>query len=238
MIAHLLTPFAFAYGLAPHVARADVAVDDDDEDTLTPCRHTGVIGHDGCRFGTWGANLREPYLFVDFGLTLRHFAPVAMPIVAARIGGAATMSSGAVAGGGTGTGGSRDQTLEFDERLGVGIGHGLYLALDLELGNFMWSRGDDGRDVMLAASGAFGLRIGLGPIALSAEIAGGGMAYSWPSSTSFATAPLVEARGRAELWISPWITIGAVGGTSVLRRDEYLVGGFVGFHTHAYAGDR
>jgi len=51
-------------------------------------------------------------------------------------------------------------------------------------------------------------------------------------------AALVEGRGRAELWLSPRITLGGVAGASVLRHDEWLLGAFVGFHTHAFAGDR
>ena len=86
--------------------------------------------------------MREPYLFVDFGVTLRHFSSgPASPTAIARFGGPMISSSSVAGGGGDHTGGL-DGAFDFDERVGVGFAHGLYIAFDLELGNFAWRRGD------------------------------------------------------------------------------------------------
>jgi hypothetical protein len=209
--------------------------DDDELDELCTS-HLSSRGHASCTYGSWGANLKEPYLFVDFGMNSRHFSTPAP-----MIGGLAlrTAAASASTSGPSSVTGRPDDTLVFDERIGVGLVRGLYGAIDLELGNFaLDSRHMAGRDVVFAGTVSVGYRLGLGPLAAAVEIAGGGSAYAFANSSDLSTMALVEVRGRAELWLSPWMTIGGVAGTSMIRPDEWMVGGYVGFHTHAYAGDR
>jgi len=41
---------------------------------------------------------------------------------------------------------------------------------------------------------------------------------------------VVEARGRLDLWVTPHVTIGALAGSDIIRRDEATFALNVGFH--------
>ena len=237
-----------------HAARAD---DDDDEDvdaavaTTTevaptwasdidtccatrehpPCVDTEseVVGYRQCtRYGAWGSNLLDPDMFVQVGMNMRHFAGAA-PMAAART------TSGTEhphAGG--------DDALMFDERIGYPLSTGLYLAFDFELGNFAnpESKRTADRDFVLDGLFSFGARGGLGPVSLGAELAGGVMQSSFPKQPTEQTDAIFEARGRAELWLAPWFTVGGAIGASLIDRGTWMAGLYLGVHTWAYAGDR
>jgi hypothetical protein len=57
-------------------------------------------------------------------------------------------------------------------------------------------------------------------------------------ATIVANRGVVEARARAELWLSPWITAGATLGTNVLERDDWMAGLYLGVHSRAFADGR
>src|SRR5206468_1314237 len=80
-------------------------------------------------YGTWGLNLLEPYVWIDFGLNRRHFASAGPTALARTTTGTSGSTPGAINTYG-------DDALTFDERLGVGLTRGIYLAFDFELGNF------------------------------------------------------------------------------------------------------
>jgi hypothetical protein len=110
-----------------------------------------------------------------------------------------------------------------DQRLGLGLRYGLYLAFDLELGAF------DPEPVTFSgmiATVSPGIRARLGPIELSAELAGGTLVSS--SQSTIASEPLLEARGRADVWITRSITLGGTAGTSVIDRG-WMAGVAVGY---------
>ncbi|MDB4957405.1 MAG: hypothetical protein JWO36_4974 [Myxococcales bacterium] len=217
-------------------AGARVTHADDDHPTrnpipdVPPCIDgTDVVGYERCsRYGSWGQNLLEPYMFVDLGMNVRHFAAASGPSGVAYRGTRPVTTSGS------------QEAVTFDERLGVALSHALYLGLDFELGNFasLDESTSAAPDMLVAGLAAFGLRGGLGPIALAGEVAVGGMAYSFPSDKSLRTTELVEVRARGELWLSPWVTVGAQIGTSIVEKDQWIAGLYIGFHTYSYAGDR
>ena len=60
------------------------------------------------------------------------------------------------------------------------------------------------------------------------------LAYSPANSTDLDTERVVEGRARADVWISPWLTLSGVVGTSLLGDDGCMAGAALGFHTHAY----
>ena len=72
------------------------------------------------------------------------------------------------------------------------------------------------------------------------------MRYSFDSSYSYcehtstirASAPLLEARVRAERWLNPWISVGATVGTSLIEQGAWMGGLNIGFHTRAFSGRR
>lgn len=194
-----------------------------------PCIDSSdVVGYRQCpAFGEWGQAASDPYVFVQLGMNLRHFVH-GMGNATARRAGPAPV------------GAKTDDAMTVDERLGFGITHHLYAALDIEFGNFgeFDSNSATARDVVLDGMGSIGLRGSLGPLSLAVEVAGGGLAYTYPTDADYHTEPVVEVRGRADVWLAPWFTVGAMAGSSLLRSGEWVGGVYVGFHTHAYADDR
>jgi len=47
---------------------------------------------------------------------------------------------------------------------------------------------------------------------------------------------VLEARARAELWLNPWITVGAQAGANVAAKGDWMTGLYFGFHSRAFAG--
>jgi hypothetical protein len=196
-----------------------------------PCleNETEVVGYRRCtRYGSWGANLLDPDMFVQVGMNIRHFTGGA-PLAAARTTSPVRMP--------TDTG---NDALMFDERIGYPLSTGIYLAFDFELGNFANSESNkaNDRDFVLDGLLSLGARGGLGPFSLGAELAGGVMQSSFPRQTNEETDGIIEARGRAELWLAPWFTVGGAVGASLLDRGDWMAGLYLGVHTWAYAGDR
>lgn len=168
----------------------------------------------------WGEP-RDADVMVAMGVNVRHFAASDRGTAARVIGPVMANDSDA---------------LTATERLAFGLPPPLYAALEVELGNFAYTGSTRSeRDALLVGSGAVGLRATVGVIALSAELAGGGLAYSHPDDTGLRTDPLVEVRGRAELFVTPWFTVGGTIGTSIVRDDEWLVGVSLATHTSPYA---
>lgn len=201
----------------------------------TPCstytvEESDVVGVRQCpRYGMWGHDLHDPYVFVDAGMNMRHITQGSSHTSLARtVGGA----------GKTGTLTSNsDRALTFDERIGYDIVHGLYAAFDFELGNFD-SGADAENSFVFDTLGSIGIRGELGPIALAGELSGGVMQSWFPPQQDSRIDGIVETRGRAELWLGPWITLGGLVGISVLDRSEWVAGLYIGFHSWGYAGDR
>jgi hypothetical protein len=199
-----------------------------DHDIDRPCIEdsTDVVGYRQCpRYGRWGENLLEPEVFVQVGMTFRHFAD--SPKKAA----ARTTSGGSVKDNGGNT------AWLFDERIGTPIAGALYTAFDFELGNFDPERTDD-RGFVVDGMISLGLSGSIGAITLGGEVAGGVMRSSFPSEVDEHTSGLLEARARGELWVAPWVTLGAAAGTSLIDRGNWMFGIYLGVHTWAYAGAR
>jgi hypothetical protein len=47
---------------------------------------------------------------------------------------------------------------------------------------------------------------------------------------------VLEARVRGQLWLTPWVTIGGLYGTSLRDRGEWLAGIQLGVHTYSWGG--
>jgi hypothetical protein len=218
---------AAALALPPRLARADDP--DPPYPSSPPCVDSSdVVGYRQCpAFGEWGQAASDPYVFVQLGMNYRHFVHPGATAVSRRAGPAPAEAQ-------------TDDAMTVDERLGFGITHHLYAALDIEFGNFgeFDSSSPTSRDVVLDGMGSIGLRGSLGPLSLAVEAAGGGLAYTYPTDADYHTEAILEARGRADVWLAPWFTVGAMAGSSLLRKGEWVTGIYVGFHTHAYADDR
>ncbi|HEV7554275.1 MAG TPA: hypothetical protein VGO00_02405, partial [Kofleriaceae bacterium] len=76
-------------------------------------------------------------------------------------------------------------------------------------------------------------------IGLEGAFGGRTLIYAVDQTQAFAaTVPVVEARVRAETWLSPWMTAGVTLGSSVIERNDWMAGAYIGFHTRAYGGQR
>jgi hypothetical protein len=99
-----------------------------------------------------------------------------------------------------------------------------------------------------AFHGVVGARAKLGMLALSAELAGGLRMLTFmvsdqlgscasSGSAVIATGEL-EARARADVWVSPHMTVGASVGTSLIDRDDRTIAVGITGHMRAFDGAR
>jgi len=208
-------------------ARAD-PIDDDIAALTPPCLgpDSEVVGYRKCTpYGAWSLEVDERALFVSYGMTWRHFGDVTIPSAAAR----STSTSSST---------QSIDALVFVERAGVSLSHGAFAAFEIEMGNFAAGSEADSHDIIVGGLGQVGLRAHLAPLTLGGELGLGYRGYSEPDSYELVGELVVEARGRAEVWLSPWFTIGAVAGSSLRRHGDWMAGISLGFHTQAYAGER
>ena len=229
-----------AHGLAGAMAVAPAAATADELDVQLCCANnddpTRMHGHgDGCRRLSRvpgvrcvghepGGHLRVPRRRRD-DAALRLARRRAVP---AR----STTSSGSQDVG-------ADEAFLFDERVGFVLTRGFYTAFDFELGDVSDARPSrpDAHAVVVDGLVSLGLRGGLGPFVLRGELAGGAMAAS-STTRDLPTELMLEARGRADFWLSPWVTVGAAVGASLIREGDWMTGIYLGFHTWSFGGDR
>jgi len=181
-------------------------------DVPPACLDTTAIADDSCPSG----ESLVPYVFVGLGASMRHFALAPRPVSSRAVSGAPMNDN------------TSESALTYDERVGIGLPLGLYLASELvAIDAPPAPRASDPQPVLFAFLTA-GVSQRVGAVSLAAELAGGVLAYSSGEDGA------AEARARADLWVMPWCTLGAVVGTSLIRNDEWVTGFEVGIHTHSY----
>jgi hypothetical protein len=223
-----------------------------------------ITGYRTCtKFGEWATNTRLPHLFVEVGMNMRHFGNSLADTTQSVTHGSETFQYRVVMPAGPGVR-NIDTAITSDARVGVGLGHGMYVALDGELGGLtdparagteMMTTGTygspeiaQGTDMMMAGTGVFGARGTTKHGAFGVEMAAGARSvrYAFDSAyhdcnqtnTITTTKGIVEARARGELWLGPWITAGATIGTSVIEQGDWLAGVYLGVHSQAFGGGR
>lgn len=229
--------------------------------TSTGCvEDNDVVGYRQCtKFGAWSTNLRLPRFFVELGTNVRQFGSRLGSHTGTVSHGSESFSYRMV----MPEAGGLDTAVTSAMRLGIGMPHGLYAGLEGELGGIsarggaveMQTAGTFGLPQLDAATGMYlgalgiaGLRGTAGRATFGLEAAGGVRAERYRFASTYhncettsvigVTEAVVEARARAELWLNPWVTAGVSLGTSVIERDNWLAGAYVGFHTRAFAGGR
>ncbi len=230
--------------------------------TTTTCvEDNDVVGYRQCtKFGAWSTNLRLPRLFIELGSNVRQFG--------SRLGShGGTVSHGAESFSYRMVmpeSGAIDTALTSTMRFGFGMPHGLYAGVEAELGGITAQRagtvametpGTFGRPDLDATTGMFigalgiaGVRGTAGRATFAVEAAGGVRTARYRFASTYhncettsaisVSEGVVEARARAELWMSPWLTAGVSLGTSVVDRGDWLAGAYLGFHSRAFAGGR
>jgi hypothetical protein len=217
------------------------------------------------KFGAWAANMRLPHLFVELGSSMRAFQSGLGDRTGMVQHGLEQFSYRVVMPTGGGADVSRDLAMTTAVRLGFGVPHHLYSALEVEIGGLVapasataemtttpgtYGSPDvtQGTSLVLGVAGVAGYRATGGRGSLAIEGAGGlrSVHYKFDSTyhecatstTIVDNRTIVEARARAELWLNPWLTAGVTLGTNVLERDDWMAGIYLGAHSRAFAGGR
>jgi hypothetical protein len=125
-------------------------------------------------------------------------------------------------------------------RMLAGTGTGGYLGVETGAGLFDPRADFRNGAMVLDYEVVLGLERGIGPINLAAEIAAGGRTWfddDAPADLN-TTRGVVEPRVRASFWLIPWVTLGVVGGTSLVERGAWMAGIALGFYGDAFGGLR
>jgi len=230
----------------------------------TDCTDTSdVVGYRKCTaFGSWGRGLALPHIIIEAGAVVRQFDSLL------------DGQTGTVAHAGESFAyrviapvqrrRSLDTAVLSTMRAGLGLPHGLYTALEVDLGGLvqpdrataeMMSAGAFGTPDVVQRGGfevdslaTLGVRGALRFGSVGAELAGGMRAVSYRFQSDYhdcersisvtAYGPIAEARVRGELWLSPWLAAGVTVGTSVIERNTWVGGLYLGVHSRAFAGER
>jgi hypothetical protein len=221
-----------------------------------------VVGYRHCTpFGAWATNLAIPHIVVEGGVIVRQFESLLGSQAGSVTHGTESFAYRVLTPPRTRL---LDTAVLSTLRAGVGLPYGLYAAAEADLGGLtrpahvateMLSTGSLGspdlaqeRGFVVDSALAVGVHGQVHGGGLAVELAGGVRAASYSFESSYhgclqptsvtAVAPIVEARVRGELWVSPWLTAGLTAGTSVLDRHAWMGGLYLGVHTRAFGGER
>jgi hypothetical protein len=198
-----------------------------------------TLGRRVCsKFGAWSTVTQLPPITPDLTLGMR-----TLPLP--------TESSGAAAR--SVTGGTATEMVTAPGaglRWSVGVGAGLYLGLGIEggpIGLGEQARPDGSGPVGFYAMGLVhgGVRRRFGRWTLASELATGAaiVPVSYPvgsaetTSTDANLRSVIEARARADLWLNPWITVGAFAGADLGGRGT-MSGLQLSLHIRAFDAGR
>ncbi len=228
-MSHVRVAFVvLAIALAPRFARADSvhgsSVPEPVHPRIEPCPDDdGVVGLRRCPdFGVWGAALEEPYLIASFGVTIRRLP----------------------------RSGARDPVLERStkpqppagddfttsyaivQQFTLSITRHVFVAHELEISPTLEDdpQPDDHR-MAVGTQLVAGIHAGTRWIELRGEVAGGIRVMQSQDDEG-----VLEARLRGDIWVSPWVTLGAAIGTSLLDRRDKMIALYVGMHTWSFGG--
>lgn len=223
---------------------------------------TDIVGYRLCtKYGTWSQNLVIPTIIAEIGMTVRSFTNPLREGNGSVTHGDESFTYRVTGGGNQPAKPQHDTAVVATFRLGAGLPHGFYVAVEAELGGVagvesdaaMLEKGARGTTPTLdrtsvstvGAAGVFGLRGRTGHLDLAAEVAGGGRSviYSYASTygaceqtTSVnAQQGMAEARARAGYWFSPFGMIGVTAGKSLVD-DSWMSGVYLSGQSRAFGG--
>jgi len=233
----------------------------DSSDGTASCTDvTDVVGYRQCtKFGAWGVKSHVPLLIFELGLSVQSFAdPVNSGGTLSHDG--EQFAYRVTSGGPSETDHHRTTAVVSNLRVGVGITHGLYIAGELEIGGLasdpsrseMVSTGKSGSPELTQTStiafggmGVLGFQHSIRQVLLAAELVGGGRAITYNYKSKYRSCeqdvsvitgrPVLEARARASMWVSPMVSVGVQAGSSLIGTGEWNGGVFLGGYTRAFA---
>jgi len=228
--------------LPPQSAAADDVVADDNvadqDDSSTrdeaereylysdPCPdRDGVVGERRCpAYGEWAVDW--PYVMVRFGVNLRHL-PGQAKTPTIRI--ARSVSTPVV------DNASSETNYTVSEQIAIAGNNASYFAFEIEFSPSSDGSAEPGKRSFAAGSNlVLGLHGGTHAVRVGAELAGGIRLLDTAAGDS--EQAVLETRLRADLWLTPWMTLGAQVGFSLLERDDWVTGICVGAHSFAFGG--
>lgn len=159
---------------------------------------------------------------------------------------------------------SSDVAVVSSLRIGIGLRHGIYVAGDLELGGLvspvasraeMTTPGARGTPtisqnsaILMSGLAVVGAARAAGRGSFGVEVAGGVRTLSYKYESHYGaceqtdrittSAPVLEARARASVWLTPMIIAGATLGASLIDHGSWMAGLHLGVQTHAFGGQR
>ena len=248
--------------IAPaHIARADSTPAEHHDYSFRqesvdspPCiDHTPVVGRSRCRrFASWALAPDLPRVQVTIGASVRVLGDHGLVVgeaVRPRIAYARSAAVGEV-------GGASGEATTFDYRVTWDIAHFLYTGVEVNVGSVTIEDprqeralgiqlGEDS-GMYYSAAGVVGAMLIGGPLVLRGEILGGARFIEIPiepetsgrPTRTSATQAVVSPQVAAEVWLSPWVTLGGRAGSDLVRRDDYLIGLYLAFYGRAYNGSR
>ena len=222
---------------------------------------TDIVGYRQCyRFGVWAMKSWIPPLIFELGTTVRR-APSALGEAHGEVTHQGETFRFRAIGSPAGEASARETTVLSTLRVGFGLARGLYLAGELELGGVAQPAARveiTPTDAPLAPTiqptssltvgglAVAGFHGALGGGTVGVELAGGvrSISYAYEShllaSTAHAslsaTSPVLEPRVRAQGWLSPFVSVGAFAGASVLERGAWMAGVQLGFSSQPFGG--
>jgi len=223
-----------------------------------------VVGYRTCTgFGAWGSDLKLPPVSFEAGAIVRRFGSLLDGQTGHFAHGGESFAYRVIEPP-QGRGRLFDTAVLSTVRAGVSLPYGLYTALEVDFGGLaqpghaeteMMSTGVFGspdvsqrRGFVLDSLATVGAHGALHAGGLGVELSGGMRAVSYgfrsdyhdcqQSMSIWAYGAIAEARARGELWLSPWLTAGVTVGTSVLEKNTWMGGLYVGVHTRAFGGER
>ena len=221
---------------------------------------TDVVGYRRCRgYGQWATSTRMPLLVFEVGSSFRRF-PNRLGTRSESLSHDGESFSYRIVGGPEAT---MDTAVLSMARLGVGLTRHTYVAAEIEIGGLvsenphaeMTSSGQFGSPSITPASttvvntlGLVGAQGSIGRATFGIEVGGGfrSVSYQYESrylacrQTEYLTAihGVIETRARAQAWLTPFISIGATVGASMLDRADWMAGVQLGVHSRAFSGTR
>lgn len=209
--------------------------DDDLSSTRTnltpePCpTEDGVVGRRSCpEYGVWGAARESPYATITFGVNFRHLLrkPVDRTTLERSITTPTTVDN---IGGG-------DLSYSLMEQVVASMTDHLYAGFEVEISP---TDADAVSGARLLAAGSqllFGFQGGTKFVKLGLEVAGGGRLIVSEQDNDDDSELVLEGRARADIWLTPWITLGGALGSSFLNRGEWMAGIYFAAHTYSFGG--
>jgi hypothetical protein len=219
----------FAIALLPATVFADDAADEDDYRLYAPepCpSRGGIVGHRACpRYGEWAIDW--PAVTVTFGFSMRHLAQEPAPGVARS----SSVTTPTMIDDDDALSSSR---YSVSEQVAIAPNPLTFLAFEVEFSPSRPEHLKPGERQFSAGSNIVaGLRGGGKLVRIGVEIAGGmRIVDSETDQDDF----VLEARARGDIWVTPWLTLGVLLGSSLIDRGDWVTGISLGTHTNAFDG--